>query len=293
MKKSISWLLFIYLTLLLCAAILGCLSYKIIQSLVVIWPCDLLNYLSKKPLAQYVDRWRLIGFLCIIPLGMRFFDIRWSQWLFPFKWRIFILNMIKGIVLWFMLLGCVVAFTKPLTVNVNVHISYVGIFFASFTIAVLEEWIFRGFFFEVLNQRCTIFVSQCLLGLIFALLHFSKCAHTCSSVWLFVQSLQCAYHSVVDIFSRIQWTYFLCLFFLNGILVHLRLIYKSLWACIGFHQGLVFILMVLRKQYAFNSSVCCFWGTGRLTDSWFVVGILGLIYIYTGWCVRKLHEKAH
>ena len=41
----------------------------------------------------------------------------------------------------------------------------------------------------------------------------------------------------------------------------------------------IFTLMSIRQVFLFNETQHSFWGTGRLTDAWFVVIILVLIYI--------------
>lgn len=278
MKNGVVWFLVVYLKILLAAVFLACLSYELVQGLVQVLSWNWLNYLARKPLCQYVDRWRLVCALFAIPILMRHLKMSWYQWNFRFRLDIYVINFFGGIALWLVILGFIIWGTQGLVLNSEARVPYIAIFFASLTIALLEELIFRGFIFEVLKRKHSVKFSRIALGIIFALLHFSVCYSKESSSNILFQGFQCAYHSIVDTFGRIQWPYFFCLFFLNGILVNLRQIHRSLWACIGFHQGLVFILMLLRKQYLFNPLQNCFWGTGRLTDSWCVVLILCVIY---------------
>ena len=78
---------------------------------------------------------------------------------------------------------------------------------------------------------------------------------------------------------------------MSKILVFFRLYYHSLWAAIGFHQGLVFTLMSIRQVFLFNETQNAFWGTGRLTDAWFVVIVLVLVYAQLKRHMRKQHGE--
>ena len=40
----------------------------------------------------------------------------------------------------------------------------------------------------------------------------------------------------------------------------------------------------------FNENQNTFWGTGRLTDAWFVVIVLVLMYLYLRFCLRKKYK---
>ena len=238
-----------------------------------------------------MDRWRLVCALFTILILMRRLKMSGIQWNIRFRLDLYTINFFRGVVLWFVILGVILSATQKLTLNINVKVSYELVFFSSFAIALLEELIFRGFILEFLKRKHSLRFSRMILGLIFALLHFSVCSSKESSGNILFQGFQCAYYSIVDTFGHIQWPYFFCLFFLNGILVNLRQIYRSLWVCIGFHQGIVFVLMVLRKQFLFNPMEHCFWGTGRLTDSWCAVLILCVIYKCMTRYVKSEFEK--
>lgn len=232
------------------------------------WPW--VTYLSHKPISQYIDRLRLIFFLLIVLVYMT----HWRLWR-PLGLNKGLKSYLKafagGCLLWIGLF-CIIAITaRPIFCY---HNAWIASFLASFCIAFLEELIFRGFILDVLRQRHSRWVSTLFLTLIFAGMHFSLCRNIPANASPWSQSFKCAYYSIVDIPRNIHWTYFWCLCALNHLLVYLRLSTRTLWSCIGFHQGLVFTLMVLRKNFWFHGTASTWWGTGCLTDSWFVVTAL-------------------
>ncbi len=281
MKKGFIWLLGIYLCILFGAALIAGFTFDFVHYLAQRTSIEWIQYLARKPLAQYVDRLRLIGFFFIaLPFICKKLRISKKSLDIHFNRTAYLITFCRGCLLWCCLFTIIVCITKTLTPIQHTPAIF-PIFFASFLIAILEEVIFRGVCFEVIRKKHSINHSITLLSLLFAILHFSTCSnsnintYTCSSI----QALQCAVNSITNIFSSIQWPYFCCLFLLNGILVRFRLIYRSLWAAIGFHQGLVFTLMLIRKHYQINTSTSNFWGSGHLTDAWFVVIILAVINI--------------
>lgn len=290
MKKGLIWLLGIYLCVLFGAAIVAGIAFEGIQFLSQKTTTVLIQYLSHKPLSQYVDRLRLVGFFFIaLPFICKHFNIKKQDFDIRFNGTAYLITFCRACFLWCVLFGIIACLLKNITVTKN-NISLITIFIASLLLAIMEEIIFRGICFQVLRKKHSIEHSIILLGLLFACLHFSVCNKVVSDHNSIVQAMQCALSSIVDITTNIQWPYFCCLFLLNGILVRFRLIYRSLWASIGFHQGLVFTLMLLRKRCNFAPLSNEFLGTGRLTDAWFVVIVLVIINLLMRQYLSS-HEK--
>ena len=160
-------------------------------------------------------------------------------------------------------------------------------FIAGLLLATAEEVIFRGFLWDFVRNGRQTFEGIFPLALIFALLHFSHC-NAGSDANLFIQSFRCAWHSITDIPQRFVLEFFLCVFLLNLLLCGLRMQTQTLWGSTGFHQGLITTLFVLRKCVRYPEiPTSHFWGTGRLTDSWFVVIVLCCLCVWMFWRTKK------
>ena len=291
-KRGFCWLIVVYLLVLLGAALIAPLLYIFVLKLNTIFQAGWLRYLAQKPLCQYIDRLRIVGFICIIPYLLKIAQITWSDLALKINIKAYIGCFFRGCFLWIFLLLCVVLATNKFQVRENWQLAIGKIFSASLMIAFIEELIFRGFIFEFLHKKHSILKSSVLLAFLFASLHFSLCHEKkVNDMSLLLQSLQCAWDSLIGIYANIHWPYFFALVFLSKILVFLRLYYDSLWASIGFHQGLVFTLMNIRHIFLFNETQNSFWGTGRLTDAWFVVIVLVLIYAQLKRCIQQKHGK--
>lgn len=291
-KKGFCWLITLYLLVLLGAALIAPLFYVLVSKLSTIFQTDWLCYLAQKPLHQYIDRLRIVGFVCIIPCLLKTTQITWQNFALKFNLKTYTFCFLQGCFLWIFLLACIILATNTFQVRTNWHLSVFKAFLASLTLAFIEELIFRGFVFEFLRKKYSIHKSSTLLAIVFASLHFSLCQQgKANDLSLLLQSLQCAWNSFAGILGNIHWPYFFSLIFLSKILVFLRLYYNSLWAAIGFHQGLVFTLMSIRHIFLFNKTQNSFWGTGRLTDAWFVVIVLVLIYVQLKHRIRQKHGE--
>jgi membrane protease YdiL (CAAX protease family) len=291
-KRGFCWLITVYLLVLFGAALIAPLFYTLVAKLSTIFQADWLCYLAKKPLYQYIDRLRIVGFICIIPYLLKTAQITWSNLALKINLKTYIRCFLRGCFLWIFLLLCIILATNTIQARADWHLSIGKVFLASLLLAFIEELIFRGFIFEFLHKKHSVNKSSTLLAFLFATLHFSLCYEgKANNFPILLQSLQCAWNSLVSIWGNIHWPYFFALIFLSKILVVLRLHYDSLWAAIGFHQGLVFTLMSIRQVFLFNETQNAFWGTGRLTDAWFVVIVLVLVYAQLKRHMRKQHGE--
>ena len=287
-KKGLFWLLGVYICVLFLGAELAAVAYAGMQYLDGLFDVGWIRYLAGKPLCQYVDRFRLVGFFLILPYLCKQCHIRRKDLGLRFSLKKYIVAFCCGCSLWMCLFGICIACVGGIVLQ-KPTIALWPIFVASLIIATLEEVIFRGVVFEIFRKNYGERFSMCLLALFFASLHFSVCTPG-TSPHVFLHAFQCAYNSLVAILAHIQWTYFVCLLLLSCVLVRIRLKWRTLWASIGFHQGLVFVLMLLRKKYAFTHCGNNFWGSGRITDAWFSVIVLIGVWLFLEYCTRT-HEK--
>ena len=288
-KKGLFWLLGVYVGVLFVGAELAAVTYAWMQYLDGLIEVDWIRYLAHKPLCQYVDRFRVVGFFLLLPYICKKCNIRLKDLNLRFDLKKYLMAFCSGCGLWMLLFVACIAMVGGVVPKNTQAIPLWPIFFASLLLAMLEEIIFRGVVFEFFRKSYSEIVSMGLLALLFACLHFSMCepgnAHN-----MFLHATQCAYNSLTTIFTHIQWTYFACLLLLSCVLLRLRLQFKSLWCSIGFHQGLVFVLMLLRKKYAFTHYGSRFWGAGHITDAWFSVAVLFVIFMVLQ-CCRRTNEK--
>lgn len=268
---------------------LAAVAYVVVQYLNGLLDVGWLQYLAHKPICQYVDRFRMVGFFVLLPYICKKSGIRKKDLGLCFSVKRYMVSFCGGFSLWVILFVVCISMVGGVVSKEVQTVSLVGIFFASLLLGVLEEVIFRGVVFEFFRKNYSKQMSMYLLALLFAALHFSMCSPG-DAFNVFLHAAQCACRSLVSIPAHVQWPYFMCLFLLSCVLVQLRLKFDSLWCSIGFHQGLVFVLMLLRKKYVFTHYGNDFWGAGYVTDAWFSVIVLIFIFISLS-CYRWMHEK--
>lgn len=278
-KFSLIWLIGLYLCVLLGAAILTPILYQCVQLIDHICSLKALHHLATKPLSQYLDRIRMVSFFTTV-LWLSKSNHFWENWHLRGTFKHYLSTFVAGCLLWCVLFAVIMAVIPPVFHYPDGHLRFVGAFIGSFFLVCLEEIMFRGFLWDALRTRYSVGLSTLFLSLLFALMHFSMCTDSeHPSLW--IQSFLCAKSSLVNIAHGFQLTYFLCLFLLSGLLIHLRTQCQTLWASIGFHQGLVFVLLLSRQWYYFAPQPPSWWGNGSLTHSWFVLCVLLVIYLWT------------
>ena len=214
MRRGLVWLLGIYaFILLLVSGVVAPLVYVLMQHLASVTSLEWVNYLAHKPLCQYVDRFRMVGFFCMLPYVCKISGIRLRDLGIRFNIWKYLLAFCGGCLLWVGLFLVFVIKVDGISRRLNTVNSLLVIFLAAFFLAIVEEVVFRGVIFEFLKKKYTKSTSLLLLACIFACLHFSFCEPAIAKN-VFIQSLLCAYYSIVDIFVHIRWPYFCCLFLL-------------------------------------------------------------------------------
>ena len=245
-----------------------------------IFSVDWLRYLENKPLECYVDRLRVIVGCIVVIVAVRKAPKKYRWNLRRGFWS-YIETFLFGIFVWMTLFFVIKSFVSDIEVKTVPNAGVLlQAFIAGLLLATAEEIIFRGFLWDFVRNGRQTFEGIFPLALVFALLHFSHC-DAGSDANLFIQSFQCAWHSITDIPQRFVLEFFLCVFLLSLLLCGLRLQTQTLWGSIGFHQGLITTLFVLRKCVRYPKVAASrFWGTGHLTDSWFVVLILCYLCVW-------------
>ena len=286
MNKGLFWLLIVYIGVLFSGAELAAVAYIGMQYLDGLFSLNWIQYLAHKPLCQYVDRFRVVGFFLLLPYICKKNNVHMKDLGLHLDHKKYIVAFCSGCGLWILLFSVRAVMVGGIVPREMLSVPLWPIFIASLLLAILEEIIFRGVIFEFFRKNYSETFSMCLLALLFACLHFSICTLG-DATNTFLHAVQCAYHSLVAIFTHIQWPYFVSLLLLSCLLVRLRLSFRSLWVSIGFHQGLVFVLMLLRKKYMFMNEGNAFWGAWGITDGWFSVVVLIFVLSYF-W---RIHEK--
>lgn len=282
--KSCLHFFFIYLLIIFASALLTPFIYQCVQFLNTHSQSSFINYLAHKPLNQYFDRIRIAVLVLTLPYFIKSFKINANEFHLRLSFRNFLIaikNFFTAVAFWlilFILLYTILPIQiKPQCCHFNTIIQCLV---ASTLLAIIEELVFRGFLFSALKQILTKRQTLLTLGFAFSLLHFSHIREIPQEIPCWLGGFYSAYFSNIDIFTNISWPYFFNLFFLNAILCNLYEKSQTLWASIGFHAGLVFTLMVLRKNVTFAPTSLYGLGTGRLTDSYIVASILAIILFF-------------
>ena len=276
-----------YVGILAVAACLAPLFRLLFNTCSEFFSVDWLHYLAEKPLECYVDRLRVIVGCIVVLVAVRRSPKKY-HWNLRRGFGSYAKTFLFGIFVWMALFFIIKGFVSDIEIKA---IPNAGIllqaFIAGLLLATEEEVIFRGFLWDFVRNGRQTFEGIFPLALVFALLHFSHC-NAGSDANLFIQSFQCAWHSITDIPQHFVLEYFLCVFLLSLLLCGFRMQTQTLWGSVGFHQGLITTLFVLRKCVRYQEIAASrFWGAGRLTDSWFVVIALCCLCVWMFWRTKK------
>ena len=249
---------------------------------------DWLRYLAEKPLECYVDRLRLI-IGCVVVLIAIHKSSKKYRWNLHRGFGSYVKTFLFGIFVWMVLFFVIKSFVSDVEIKAMPTASILSqAFIAGLLLATVEEVLFRGFLWDFVRNGRQTFEGILSLSLAFALLHFSHC-NAGNSANIFIQSFQCVWRSITDIPQRFVLEFFLCVFLLSLLLCGLRLQTQTLWSSIGFHQGLITTLFVLRKCVRYPEiPTSHFWGTGRLTDAWFAIMVLCCLCV---WMFIRIKNK--
>jgi membrane protease YdiL (CAAX protease family) len=261
--------------------------YLLIAACDKFFSVDWLRYLTNKPLECCVDRLRIIIGCIVVLVAVRRFPKKYHWNLRRGFWS-YAKTFLFGIFVWMTLFFVIKSFVSDIEIKAMPNAGILSqAFIVGLLLATAEEVIFRGFLWDFVRNGRQTFEGIFPLALVFALLHFSRC-DAGSDASLFIQSFQCARHSITDIPQHFVLEFFLCVFLLSLLLCGFRMQTQTLWGSVGFHQGLVTTLFVLRKCVRYPEiPTSHFWGTGRLTDSRFVVIALCCLCVWMFWRTKK------
>ena len=277
----------VYVGILAVSAILAPVVYLPIAACDKFFSVDWLHYLAEKPLECYVDRLRVIVGCIVVIVAVRR-SPKTYRWYLRRGFGSYAKTFLFGIFVWMTLFFVIKSFVSDIKIEAMPN---AGVLLQAFTagllLATAEEVIFRGFLWDFVRNGRQTFEGIFPLAFIFALLHFSHC-DAGSDANLFIQSFQCAWHSITDIPQHFVLEYFLCIFLLSLLLCGFRMQTQTLWGSVSFHQGLITTLFVLRKCVRYQEIAASrFWGTGRLSDAWFVVIALCCLCDWMFWRTKK------
>lgn len=150
---------------------------------------------------------------------------------------------------------------------------------AGVLVAVFEEILFRGVLFAWLRQTTSLIPALLVSSATYALLHFMKSPeHTGAVLWSTGLTMLPA---LLAFFADPQmlWPAGLNLFVVGLILAWAFHRSGALHFSIGLHGGWI----LWGKSYGFftsegNAGTNAFWGSGKMLDGWFLLGVLCLVF---------------
>ncbi len=258
------------------SAIFTPLIYGLIQNFSAQTSSKFLTYLSGKSLDAYFDRIRWIALLLSLPwlikklaigsvseIGLVLKKSFFKKWLKYFSYGIIFILLL-------------VLFQSPhITVIARNSIGLIwvkmalNVLCASVLIAFLEEILFRGLLLTAFYARVGRSKAIFLSALVFSFLHFATPVDFRSQTQvMWYDGWKLAWASCLGMVQHIEWPYFFNLLTLGTLLNLLALRHKHLGGCMGFHAGIVFCLLFLRRNFETKATSSSLWyGNGRLTDS--------------------------
>lgn len=292
------WSLLIpFLGSLILAAIVAPLAHKSIIYLNQKISCASLNYLASKRIEHYFDRVRLLSLFLFLPWVLRRYQLNsWSKLgLTRDHQQKTLLTFTLGIMLVALLMLPFLYWGQIVLKHVSLEMfakSLLGALAASLLIALIEEVIFRGIVLNVLSNYFPSLKSLLLGSFIFSILHFSTPNNfVASETWPWINGILLAWHSLLGMVSGIKWLYFLNLFALGSIFGIFYLQERHLWDSIGFHWGIVFALLLIRKNLDIQfDQLPRLLGDGRITNSWLSLAVMSVI-AYFFYRYSRLNES--
>lgn len=164
---------------------------------------------------------------------------------------------------------------------------------SSFLVAFLEEIVFRGLVLRIFYTATTPSRALIWTSLFFAYVHFkapASAGHFFGGDLTLSQGLWTAWGFLFGVFSQFNWVSFCSLFALGLLLGELVYRYNSLWPSVGFHTGIVVLLLGYRKGIQMGES-SAFLGSNNLIDSPLVAILLLVLTLYF-YVVPARHSKS-
>ncbi|MDR2677270.1 MAG: hypothetical protein LBB26_01750 [Puniceicoccales bacterium] len=259
-------------------------------------PTSLTSYLVGKPFGKIFDRTRWIplsfgvlyllkttGLLSFKRLGVG--GKHCGQWL-----RFFILGVLLSVAL----CGAQLV-TTPWTFGGGSLVATLARAFGSaLLVSMLEEIVFRALIPCLIRNAAGAVLAFILGSAFFAYAHFKippEMGNFYGASIDIAQSANVGWAYLTGIGTTFRYVPYFSLFVLGGFLLMLVYRFSNLMASMGFHCGLVFILLLYRKIICFTADpLNKFLGSNHLVDSPLALVLLCSLFFYQ--CGQYFHERA-
>lgn len=296
------WMLVgVYLGSILFAAIVSPWVYWLVLAWNQVMPNDLNTYLAQKSFDDYFDRLRWIPVILSLSWVMRACGLlSWARLGVSFERR-----AVLGALRWF-ILGCLVvglaAWVQCLFASVDyvgrdAWLEWFGVVLKALVGAILvgffEEIVFRGLIFRLFYTALTPRIAIILSSLFFAYAHFKMPGavwDATDQVVTWRSGFFVGLWTLVGISQNFEVLPFLNLLALGILLCLVFERFRSLLPCIGFHAGIVAVLLSYKRLFAVHEdSLSWLLGGSKMIDGivpFFV--IVGMIFFLFLMPVRRL-----
>lgn len=281
------WILLgVYLRSILFVAIASPWVYWLVQFWQQVMPNDLNTYLARKSFDDYFDRLRWIPVILSLSWIMRTCGLlSWARLGISLERKTFFEAL-----RWF-ILGCFVVglaawaqyrFTSVDYVGRDSWLGWVGVFLKALAGGVLvgffEEIVFRGLIFRLFYTALAPRIAVILSSLFFAYVHFKMPGavwDATDQVVTWKSGFFVGLWTLIGISQNFEVFPFLNLLALGVLLCLVFIRFRSLLPCMGFHAGIVTVLLSYKKFFAVHEdSLSWLLGSSKMID-----GIVPLVVI--------------
>jgi membrane protease YdiL (CAAX protease family) len=246
------------------------------------FPGPFIHYIASKPLVKIFDRTRwvplAVGLICLLR-SQKLCPLRALNLQIPSRWlgvQFFFLGTVLAI------LPCAIQLLfLPWTWRPTPVLRvFAWALPSAALIGFLEEIVFRGLLFRLALRALRPLGAALLSSLFFASAHFGPPEFLNHRPPNLLSSLQIAGGMLLGVGFTFHLLPFLFLASLGLLLTHWVKMFSSLIPSIGFHCGLVFILLIHRRLFFFlDTSPNFFLGSGHPIDSPIPLLLLGFCFL--------------
>ena len=286
--RGVKWFIYTYFGAFWLAGLIAPLAYLALQGIdTPADPDSVVAYLQSKPIAKYVDRFRLL-FATIALFWMIGACRLWGR--LGFYWgRNGLKQLFQFLFLGMVSLGCVVALQSILLdpyLKQNVApADFVHVVTAALAggliIGLLEEAIFRGMVFRMFYSAGKPLAAVILSSLVFAAVHFKHVPDGVGEPFQWYSGLVVAGYQSISVFLTVGAVDFLNLFLAGLVLNLLFLRTGSLVGCVGLHAGWVVVRNTWSEMVVVDDSkLTQILGSQRIVDGYISLAILVTLAVF-------------
>ncbi|PHS72166.1 MAG: CPBP family intramembrane metalloprotease [Cycloclasticus sp.] len=227
------------------------------------------------------ERWVTRSALLLLILGLipclKYFNLSFKTIGFNEAFFTFLRNLSRGFVFGLVILGAVViallfldirTLSSPFDLTVKLLLKAL---LSGIVVALLEETLFRGFFFKLTERWHNAFTAIFVSSFFYAILHFIKpIAHIDANNLSFLSGFEVIFNAFSSL-SELFADDFFALYAVGIFLALVRIKTNSLSTCIGLHASWVFLIKITKELSDENNQSTFAWLTGQYDG---VIGIL-------------------